>query len=188
MRKTLRLFAPLAAVLLLAAACNDDDPVIDADLGDEAATEEAEEADGPDEDDSDEDGDGDEHAEATFNGEEVAFTGVSCGTLPADDQYEIRGRIDGGGHLQARFTYDPDASDGDDIVLADDTPTRLELMFPGEGGTIGDSETFQADRDDLDQLDASVDHVAGSLHLDPEYAAVETTPDGGEIQFELRCG
>ena len=184
MRKTLRLLAPLAAVMLLAAACNDD-PVIEADNGEDNGTEETDE---PADDDDDDDDGGDEHAEATFNGEEIAFSGVSCGMLPADDQYEIRGRIDGGGHLQARFSADPDASDGDDIVLADDTPTRLELMFPGEGGTIGDSETFQADRDDLDQLDASVDHVAGSLHLDPEHAAVETTPDGGQIEFELRCG
>lgn len=26
----------------------------------------------------------------------LAFTGVSCGTLPADSDDEIRGRIDGG--------------------------------------------------------------------------------------------
>ena len=200
MRTTLRLVAPLAAVLLLAAACSDD-PVVDdgaeetVDDGDDAGAEEPED-DGGDEDaeatepEDDDDG-GDEHAEAVWDGEELAFHGVTCGTLPADDGYEIRGRIDNGGstNIQARFTADPDASDGDDIVLADETPHRLELFFD-EGDTIGDGRAFRADADDLDTLDASVDHVAGTIHLYPEddTQAPETHPDGAELEFELRCG
>lgn len=187
MRRTTRVLAPLAALLLLAAACDTDDPVVELD-GDH--TEDATEDDTDDDAGDAADDGGDEHAEATFNGEEIAFSGVSCGTLRVDDLYEIRGRIDGGGHLQARFAYDPDASDDDDIVLASEAPTRLELFFDGEGGTIGDGEGFRADTDDLDQLDASVDHVTGTVHLAPEdnTQAIETTPEGGEISFELRCG
>ncbi len=188
MQKTVRLLAPLAAVTLFAAACGDDDPVVEGGNGDANGTEEAENDDG--DDGSDGDDGGDEHAEAVWDGEELAFTGVTCGTLPADDGYEIRGRIDGGSsNLQARFTADPDASDGDDIVLADDTPHRLELFFD-EGDTIGDGRAFRADQDDLAALDASVNHVAGTIHLDPEdnTQAPETHPDGGELEFELRCG
>ncbi len=197
MRTTLRLLAPLAAVLLLATACGDDDPVDDADSGDADGTEETEvdagngEDNGAEEPEDDADDGGDEHAEAVWDGEELAFHGVTCGTLPADDGYEIRGRIDNGGstNIQARFTYDPDASDGDDIVLADDTPHRLELFFD-EGDTIGDGRAFRADVDDLGTLDASVGHVAGTIHLDPEdnTQAPETHPEGAEIVFELRCG
>ncbi len=191
MRMTLRLFTPLAAVMLLAAACADDDPVVDADNGEDNGAEETDNGDDDDADDADND-EGDEHAEAVWDGEELAFHGVTCGTLPTDDTYEIRGRIDddgGNSNIQARFTYDPDASDGDDIVLADDTPTRLALFFD-EGDTIGDGREFRADQDDLTTLDASVNHVAGTIHLDPEdnTQAPETHPEGGEIEFELRCG
>ena len=194
MRTTLRLFTPLAAVMLLAAACTDDDPAAD---GDNGADNGAEATDGDDDqDDADDEGEaddeGDEHAEAVWDGEELAFHGVTCGTLPADDTYEIRGRIDddgGNSNIQARFTYDPEASDGDDIVLADDTPTRLTLFFD-EGDTIGDGREFRADQDDLATLDASAQHVAGTIHLDPEDStqAPETHPEGGEIEFDLRCG
>lgn len=193
MRTTLRLLAPLAAVLLFATACGDDDPVDDAGNGTDETEVDADNDDGNGDEETEDDADdgGDEHAEAVWDGEELAFRGVSCGTLPADDDYEIRGRIDNGGmsNLQARFTADPDASDGDDIVLADDTPRRLELFFD-EGDTIGDGRAFRAEVDDLETLDASVSHVAGTIHLYPEdnTQAPETHPDGAEIEFELRCG
>lgn len=181
MRMVLRWAALTGALALLAAACDVDDPAVDTDNGTEE-TNDVEE---------DEEGDNDEYAHAVWDGEELAFTGVSCGTLMADDDYEIRGRIDddASSHLQARFTYDPEASDGDDIVLADDTPRRLALFFD-EGETIGDGREFRADDDALEVLDASVDHVAGTIHLDPQddTQAPETHPDGGEIEFELRCG
>ena len=190
MRTTIRLAAPLAALALLAGACGADDggdDVTDNGAEDTAATDDADEAD--DADDADEDG-GDEHAEAIWDGEELVFSGVSCGAMPTTDGYEIRGRIDGGhSNLQARFVSDPDASDGDDIVLADDEPLNLTLFFD-EGDTIGDGREFRADSDDLGTLDASVDHIAGTIHLEPndDTQAPETHPDGGELEFELRCG
>lgn len=185
MRRTLHLAAPLAAAMLFAAACDTDDAVVDAANGDDNAAEQTDEDDDTDEDD----GAGEEHAEAVWDGEELAFSRVTCQDLGFDDLYEIRGSLDGSGFLQARFALDPDASDGDDVVLAEDTPRKLELFFD-EGDTIGDGRAYTADADEREQLEGSADHVAGTAHLDPDDStqAPETHPEGGEVEFEIRCG
>lgn len=188
MRRSARLWVLLAALLLVAAACGDDEPE-DEPTNEDAAADADADANGDEEADEADEEDSQEFAEATFNGESIAFSGVSCGTLPVADTYEIRGRIDGGGHLQARFDVDSEAS-GDEIVLASETPTSLDLFFPGEGGTIGDGEGFETRGEGLAALDASVTHLSGSVDLEPDTdtRSPETTPDGGTVEFELVCG
>lgn len=204
MKTSVRLLAPIVGLLLVASACSDGDgPAVedasaegaDADDSHDAADEPAEAGDDEAGDDGAGDSDGDDEAaadeggaEGTWQGEPIAFTGASCGTLPMPDVYEVRGRIDGGGHLQARFEVDLEA-DGDDITLVSDTPTRLELFFPGEGGTIGDGEGFRAASEDLASLDASASHVSGTVALEPDSSTMadETTPDGGTVEFAIEC-
>src|SRR5690606_23690608 len=132
---------------------------------------------------------GDEHAEAVWDGEELTFSGVTCQDMGFDDTYEIRGRLDGNGFLQARYTLDPDASDGDELVPPDTTPSKLERFFD-EGDTMGDGRAFTAAAEEREQIDGSVEQVAGTAHLDPDddTQAPETHPEGAEIEFDLRCG
>lgn len=183
---------------LLLAACGDSDGEVtddaqgaatDADAGD--ATDDGSD-DGSDDDGSSDDTDEQapqEHAEATWMGEPLSFRGVSCGTLPSREDYEIRGRGEGF-YLQARFPVDLLATeDTSDPVLESESPDSVALFFEGEGGTIGDGEGYRAYADALTDVDSSATHVAGTIELQPDSdtRADEVNPDGGTIEFELRC-
>jgi len=143
--------------------------------GDEGAPEQAEEAEEA----------GEEFATATWLGEGLEFHGVTCGGLPQPDMYEIRARGEGY-YLQARFEVDMEATESrDDPVLRDGAPS-IDLFFDGDNGTIGDGEGYRG----FDEgLDWSAGHVSGTLEMSPDSStrADEVNPDGGTLEFEIRC-
>ena len=128
---------------------------------------------------------GEEFATATWMGEGLEFHGVTCGGLPQPDMYEIRARGEGY-YVQARFEVDMEATESrDDPVLLDNAPS-MDLFFDGDNGTIGDGEGYRG----FDEgLDWSAGHVSGTLEMSPDSStrADEVNPDGGTLEFEIRC-
>ena len=128
---------------------------------------------------------GEEFAEATWMGEELPFQRVVCGMVPPLGQYEVRATIEGGGYLQVRFDLEPDADHDDEPVLASGY-NDVHLYFDGDGDTLADGEGYWGS---TDALDHSTTHATGTVDMDPDSntRADEVNPDGGMLEFEIRC-
>ena len=128
---------------------------------------------------------GEEFAEATWMGEELAFQRVECGMVYQLGQYEVRANIEGGGYLQARLDLEPDADHDDEPVLASGY-NSVHLYFDGDGDMFVDGELYTAH---TDALDHSTTHASGTLDMraDSSTQAEEVNPDGGTLDFEIRC-
>lgn len=128
---------------------------------------------------------GEEFAEATWMGEELAFQRVECGMVYQLGQYEVRANIEGGGYLQARLRLEPDADHDDEPVLRSGYNT-VQLYFDGDGDMFVDGELYVGG---TETLDYSTTHAAGTLDLraDSSTQAEEVNPDGGTLDFEIRC-
>ena len=166
----------IGLLALLVAGCGEPEPTDDVDEPDEQV-----------EQDDDADGDDEGHAEATWDGEQLAFDRVSCRSI--GESYALTAFGDGY-ELQTRFPAIPDADDPLNPDFDYDRPSEVSLFFHGDNGTIGDGEGYEARGEELEgTVDSGEVWSEGSVHLGPDShsGAEEINPDGGTLEFEMRC-
>lgn len=128
---------------------------------------------------------GEPFATATWDGTSYEYSSVSCRDEAVLGQFQMLATGSDAPTLTVLIEYpggetDPDLSQ----------PSRIELFFAEGGGTVGESEGYEARDEAITGVTASAAGASGSLALGPDEdtAAAQTNPDGGQLDFELACG
>lgn len=200
-RHSTRLRAFAAAVLCagLLAACSSDSDA-DSSPGDadaspiaaeSAGAEGAPDSEGGDEaagdagqDEAEPAGDGAASGTATWAGETYAYDSIMCQDQSQFGQFNMIANGPDAPTLTVQIEFNP-------LEEPDySQPSKVELFFEGEGGTVGDGEGYAAPYGPVEGATSSMDGASGSVQLEPDEStrAPELNPEGGQLDFEITCG